>query len=242
MTIQEFSSEFDILYNNIASNLAPGLDEYEKSVFLTKAQEELVKNYFNKLGNKYQEGYGDSSKRNINLDSLVNIEAFALDNTATNRYDKRSLSPAGYPEAMLILGEHISIYDPTKALHNVYTVVELSHSEYNRLMLRPYSRPSATQAWKIKGGYNTAEGVNNYEYILPVANIEAELNIRYVEYPKPIILEDLQGVTINGLSYTTECALDESIHQEILQRAVEIAKASYIGDINTAVELGKRSE
>ena len=38
----EFSSEFDILYNNIMSNTAPGLDEYEKSVFLTQAQEQLI--------------------------------------------------------------------------------------------------------------------------------------------------------------------------------------------------------
>ena len=37
MTIQEFSSEFDVQYNNIASNAAPGLDEYEKSVLLTRA-------------------------------------------------------------------------------------------------------------------------------------------------------------------------------------------------------------
>lgn len=37
MTLQEFSDEFDVLYNNIMSNQAPGLDEYEKSVFLTKA-------------------------------------------------------------------------------------------------------------------------------------------------------------------------------------------------------------
>ena len=36
MTTQEFSNEFDVLYNN-AGNQAPGLDEYEKSVFLTKA-------------------------------------------------------------------------------------------------------------------------------------------------------------------------------------------------------------
>lgn len=38
----EFSIEFDILYNNISSNKAPGLNEYEKSVFLTKAQEQIV--------------------------------------------------------------------------------------------------------------------------------------------------------------------------------------------------------
>ena len=52
MTTQEFSNEFDVLYNNIMSNAAPGLDEYEKSVFLTKAQNEVLKNYFNPQGNK----------------------------------------------------------------------------------------------------------------------------------------------------------------------------------------------
>lgn len=52
MTNEEFSNEFDVLYNNITSNQAPGLDEYEKSVFLTKAQDEIVKAYFNPKTNK----------------------------------------------------------------------------------------------------------------------------------------------------------------------------------------------
>jgi hypothetical protein len=43
MTNKEFSNEFDILYNSISSNLAPSLNEYEKSVLLTRAQEELIK-------------------------------------------------------------------------------------------------------------------------------------------------------------------------------------------------------
>ena len=42
MTTSEFSNEFDVLYNNVTSNQAPGLDNYEKSVVLTKAQEEVV--------------------------------------------------------------------------------------------------------------------------------------------------------------------------------------------------------
>ena len=47
MTTQEFSNEFDVLYNNIMSNAAPGLDEYEKSVFLTNAQDEIVIDLYN---------------------------------------------------------------------------------------------------------------------------------------------------------------------------------------------------
>ena len=52
MELSEFSYEFDVLYNNITSNQAPGLDEYEKSVFLTKAQDEIVKSYFDPRLNK----------------------------------------------------------------------------------------------------------------------------------------------------------------------------------------------
>lgn len=37
MELSEFSNEFDVHYNSITSNQAPGLDEYEKSVMLTKS-------------------------------------------------------------------------------------------------------------------------------------------------------------------------------------------------------------
>lgn len=67
----EFSNQFDVLYNNVMSNAAPGLNEYEKSVFLTKAQNEIVKNYFNPKGNKYQEGFDDSAKRQIDFSELI---------------------------------------------------------------------------------------------------------------------------------------------------------------------------
>ena len=63
MTNSEFSNEFDVLYNNITSNQAPGLDEYEKSVFLTKAQDEIVKAYFNPKTNKVHEGFDGNEKR-----------------------------------------------------------------------------------------------------------------------------------------------------------------------------------
>ena len=70
MTTIEFNNEFDILYNNIASNAAPGIDKYEKSVYLTKAQLEIVKEY-NGLQNKYQKGFEGSDKRRTDLKELV---------------------------------------------------------------------------------------------------------------------------------------------------------------------------
>ena len=73
MTTQEFSNEFDVLYNNIMSNQAPGLDEYEKSVFLTKAQLEILKNYFNPKGNKYGQGFDEIAKRQIDFSTLITV-------------------------------------------------------------------------------------------------------------------------------------------------------------------------
>ena len=43
MTLDEFSEQFDVLYNSVTSNQAPGLSEYEKSFFLTKSQKETIK-------------------------------------------------------------------------------------------------------------------------------------------------------------------------------------------------------
>ena len=45
----EFSQKFDILFNNLMSNAAPEIDEFEKSVILTKAQREIIKNFLQKM-------------------------------------------------------------------------------------------------------------------------------------------------------------------------------------------------
>jgi hypothetical protein len=73
MTLEEFSNQFDVNYNNITSNQAPGLNEYEKGVFLTKAQNEVVKNYFtaNSKGNNIGQGYDDSAKRQADFSCLM---------------------------------------------------------------------------------------------------------------------------------------------------------------------------
>ena len=71
MTIKEFSDEFDILYNNINSNQAPGLNDYEKSIFLTKAQEELILSYYSNIRNKFGEGVDSTHNRNYDFSSLI---------------------------------------------------------------------------------------------------------------------------------------------------------------------------
>ena len=75
MSVEEMDNMFDVLYNNITSNQAPGLNAYEKSVFLTKGQDETIKNYFNpkSKGNNTQEGFDGSVKRQVDFSMLTTV-------------------------------------------------------------------------------------------------------------------------------------------------------------------------
>lgn len=244
MTTQEFSSEFDILYNNIMSNAAPGLDEYEKSVFLTKAQEEILKNYFNPKGNKYQEGFDDNEKRQIDFSSLVTV--ITIPSYSDSQYikiDDRSLLFLMPNDMLFALNEVCEITENN--INRLVNVVPISFIEYSRLISKPYKRPLKNQCWRLISSSSEKDRV--FELILPFGSIvPGSYRIRYISRPAPIILVDLSteypGLSINGITSVTECELDPSIHYEILQRAVELAKFTYTGDLRTMVELGQRSE
>lgn len=244
MTTQEFSSEFDILYNNIMSNAAPGLDEYEKSVFLTKAQEEILKNYFNPKGNKYQEGFDDNEKRQIDFSGLVTVITIpSYSNSQYIKIDDRSLLFLMPNDMLFALNEVCEITENN--INRLVNVVPISFIEYSRLISKPYKRPLKNQCWRLIS--SSSEKNRVFELILPFGSIvPGSYRIRYISRPAPIILVDLSteypGLSINGITSVTECELDPSIHYEILQRAVELAKSTYTGDLRTMVELGQRSE
>lgn len=238
MTNQEFSNEFDILYNNISSNQAPGLDEYEKSVFLTKAQDEIVKNYFNPKGNKYQEGFDGNEKRQIDFSMITKTKSYTTFSASTfdGRINNKSVNLE--TDIMMLINEFA---DVTRDGNDVrLSVIPLSYREYTRLMSKPYKRPLKFQAWRILD--NTSGATNRAEVIIGPNDTLTKYTIRYIKRPRAIILSDLEGVTLDGKNTEQTCELDPILHQEILQRAVELAKAAYAGDLNSNVELGKRSE
>lgn len=244
MTTQEFSNEFDVLYNNIMSNQAPGLDEYEKSVFLTKAQLEILKNYFNPKGNKYGQGFDENAKRQIDFSTLITV-AKPSQYTPEGGYvkfDDRSQLYKMPQDILLMLNETgINTVDGVKRL---ISIIPMNYEEYARLMSKPWKQPLKNQGWRL---FQSTGGVDFIsEVVIKYNSSLADYKIRYVKRPKPIILANLadeySNVSIEGLNTITECELDPILHPEILQRAVELAKSAYIGDLKSSVELGQRSE
>lgn len=235
MTNSEFSNEFDILYNNIMSNQAPGLDEYEKSVFLTKAQDEIVKSYFSPTGNKAMEGYDGSERRQIDFSMLMRIVSIS-EFTTGGTFDARASSAVMPTDILMIVNESLEV--TRNATDIILTVVPLNYQEYNRLMSKPFKRPVKSQAWRLI--YNSS--VNKAELIAGVGDTLKSYQIRYVKRPQAIVLTTLEGVTLEGVTVEQSCELDPIIHQEILQRAVELAKAAYTGDLQSQVALGQSSQ
>lgn len=363
MTNLEFSNEFDVLYNNITSNQAPGLDEYEKSVFLTNAQDDIIKAYFNPRQNRVQQGFDESQKRQIDFSSLMKTKTLD-ESLVASKFDSRSITYRMPSDLLLFVNE------ACQDKNYRYVVIPISYQEYDRLMLKPYQYPIKRGVWRLivnsatpdmtskvqvgsgvlaienfstkkvtftikvvstsipteqdsdgtilsaeNIGYcpsiqETADSVyiecilsssspstsryfslfiarpnlpwsdtlhkyignmqGNGNSVFPAVSpsvigdsvsVTAEActpiieligridkssinyTVRYIRKPRPIILTDLDDeLSIQGISKESTCELDESIHYEILQRAVELAKAAYTGDLSQQVALGQSSK
>lgn len=275
MTADEMKQEFDVLYNNIMSNAAPGLDDYEISLFLTKAQEELLKAYFNPKGNKYAEGFDFSPKRQVDFSNIIEsklytgADCFTKSLTGYDNYDSRSYvgkilqdfgdsnnpGPDVGKEIFLRLNESARL----AVEHNggyyygpVLQVIPLMYSEYSKFMTKPYKYPLKNFCWRLEFAGEEA-GVSEFlvapDQVKTVNGLNLPANrleyrLRYLRKPKPIIVGSLSAYTasIDGEDSITNCELDPIIHREIVQRAVELAKSAYLGDLKSAVTLGQRSE
>lgn len=282
MTTTEFSNQFDLLFNNISSNQAPGLNEYEKSVFLTKAQDEIVKNYFQaeSNGNTIKKGFDDTAIRQMDFSDLI------MSKTLTEEQEEPDVDPRALvykiskdDRVYIIINESLYLMvnqEGKLKVNGIRQVVPIKYTEYMRLMSKPFKEPLKNMAWRIitkgrEGDADVDKSTGDPTIIDKTVSSKIEIvittadknrykkngetntikyNIRYVRRPRPIILTDLsdtfgEDLTINGYNKAMTCELNESTHEAILQRAVELAKIAWAGNANEAqleVEAGKRSE
>lgn len=241
MTNTEFSNEFDVLYNSITSNQAPGLDEYEKSVFLTKAQSDIIREYFNSRVDATNGGFDGSQKRQYDFSGLIKTSvATALSASETVKPLNPRAKYYAFPEDyFLSINEGILVGNI-----DYYSVISISYADYEKLMQKPYPYPPKKSVWRIftNAITNTSNGVTVSKVCAEImgkfpAGTEILYKIRYIKKPNPIILVDLseEGLTIEGKSTKTECELPSQLHKEILEKAVTLAKLAYQAGITSTL-------
>lgn len=210
MNNPEFSTQFDILFNNIASNQAPGLNEYEKSVFLTKAEKQLLLEYFNSRTDGVGGGFDGSQKRQYDFSSLIKVANPIYYPNPDSKIDRRGLVYIFPQDYYLTVNE--LLYD-TKYQ---YSVLPISYSEYQTLMLKPYSFPVKKAAWRLFNG----EGVSN-KFISsdPQITFSCAPNKDFIPYTINIIITDLQYAEVEystmPLLYSTSDDNQYSLRGEI---------------------------
>jgi hypothetical protein len=218
MNVNEFSNEFDILYNNIMSNAAPGLNEYEKSVLLTNAQEELIIDIYSGRNVVYGKSFEQTEEIRRYLSNLV--ETYE---TSTKVTGKLGLSQDSVffniPQDTWFITYEVAFLKDSRlgCLDGIEaSVVPLPQDDLYRAKDNPFRGPSKDRVLRLDIKSDLAELISKY-------NVDKYL-MRYISQPTPIILEDLpDGLSINGVSTESECELNPVVHRAILERAVQLA-------------------
>lgn len=197
MTNNEFSDQFDTLLNsyNIQAGFGEGsnkqggitLNEYEKSVLLTQAQDEIVKSYFDRTLNHQGQGFDGSSRRQVDFSSLIKVCTYKRDNTNKvlihdddKCYDDRGLLLKLDKKILFMLNERLIITNGIDK--KSYTVVPINYREYDREMSKSYGQPLKNQAWRLFS--NASTGYDIYSEIIPIYG--SNYNVaNYLIYDEP---------------------------------------------------------
>lgn len=226
MTTQEFSDKFDTLLDAYGKSYASlrgiqgntwspeDLDEYEKSVYLTEAQNFLVMALYN--GTYTGESLEQTEELRRSLDSLI---CSANPETTTGTAIAGTLYKL--PEdTWYIIYEAMTIGESDEAGcygGNAIPVSPVRHDEYLSYMANPFRKPNEHRAFRLDVGDKTVEIISAYS---------GSYFIRYLRKPKPIILLNLEGnLSIEGETTEQTCELTDRLHLPILENAVKLALA-----------------
>lgn len=230
MTREEFSNSFDVLLNSYKNNPAFGvnfdtvnisLDEYEKSVFLTRAQEDIIINLYNGK-NIYGDSFESTEEIRRYLDSLIKTKIYTNEDAISGTKLSESSILFNLPEDIAFITlEQIKYSDKLLgcADGSIASVYPVTHDEYEVIKNNPFRGPTKYKAIRIDYGNSIVELVSKYHI--------GEYLIKYLSKPKPIILEDLpDDLSIENYKEARDCELNPILHNTILTRAVQLAVAS----------------
>lgn len=217
MTNKEFSDGFSTLLNSFGITPNITLDEYEKSTFLTNAQEQLIIDIYSGR-NIYGKSFEQTEEIRRYLGNLV--ETYE---TSTKVTGKLGLSQDSVffeiPQDTWFITYEVAFLKDSRlgCLDGIEaSVVPLPQDDLYRAKDNPFRGPGKDRVLRLDIKSGLAELISKY-------NVDKYL-MRYISQPAPIILVDLpDGLSINGISTESECELNPVVHRAILERAVQLA-------------------
>ncbi len=219
MTVKEFSEQFDTMLDShklrneygFDENLfVTKLDEYEKSVYLTKAQNSLVTGLYTGRG-EIPFSYEQTEELRRYLSSLnktVTVEnGTSLGDQGLSETSKKFIIG---DDVLYITQEQCQIDSEGGCENNTWIAVSpIKRIEYNTIKNNPFKN---NKVWRVDNEIGEVELISKHSI--------KKYQVSYVRKPAPIILEDLDYLTIEGVSTQSECELHSALHFFILELAV----------------------
>ena len=227
MNVQEFSNSFDTLLQPYITKDNPGeqnnlaFDEYEKSIFLTKAQEQIVLELYQELE--------QSEEVRKYLSNLIKTDNYApvgeKDETLINNNFK-SYKVEISNDILFMIYEQCTLSDENNCINNkIVSVVPTIHDDLDKVLKNPFKSPNSRKVIRLDFD-NKIELISKYS----ISNYK----VRYLKKPNPIILVALEdNLSINnGDTKVSNGETNPILHERIVQRAVQLAVQSKVKSNN----------
>ena len=230
MTVTEFSNEFDVLidsyrrfkdFDNKENLDSLDFNEYEKSIFLTKAQEQIVLELYQELE--------QSEEVRKYLSNLIKTDNYApvgeQDETLINNNFK-SYKVDISNDILFMIYEQCTLSDKNNCINNkIVSVVPTIHDDLDKVLKNPFKSPNSRKVIRLDFD-NKIELISKYN----ISNYK----VRYLKKPNPIILVALEdNLSINnGDTKVSNGETNPILHERIVQRAVQLAVQSKVKSNN----------
>ena len=225
MNVQEFSNSFDTLLQpyiakesfSEQNNLA--FDEYEKSIFLTKAQEQIVLELYQEL-----EQSEEVRKYLSNLIKTGNyVPVGEQDETLINNTFK-SYKVEIEDSVLFMIYEQCTLSDENNCINGrIISVIPTIHDDLDKVLKNPFKFPNNRKVIRLDFD-NKIELISKYN----ISNYK----IRYLKKPNPIILVKLEDLNIDKKQEVSNGETNPILHERIVQRAVQLAVQSKVKSNN----------
>ena len=225
MDVQELSNLFDTLLQPYITKDVLGeqntlaFDEYEKSIFLTKAQEQIVLELYQEL-----EQSEENRKYLSNLIKTGNyVPVGEQDNTLINNTFK-SYKVEIEDSVLFMIYEQCTLSDENNCINSrIVSVVPTIHDDLDKVLKNPFKSPNNRKVIRLDFD-NKIELISKYN----VSNYK----IRYLKKPNPIILVKLEDLNIDKKQEVSNGETNPILHERIVQRAVQLAVQSKVKSNN----------
>lgn len=225
MDVQELSNLFDtllqpfIVKDNLGEQNTLAFDEYEKSIFLTKAQEQIVLELYQEL-----EQSEENRKYLSNLIKTSNyVPIGEQDETLINNTFK-SYKVEIEDSILFMIYEQCTLNDENNCINNkIVSVVPTIHDDLDKVLKNPFKSPNSRKVIRLDFD-NKIELISKYS----ISNYK----IRYLKRPNPIILVKLESLNIDKKQEVSNGETNPILHERIVQRAVQLAVQSKIKSNN----------